>query len=1581
MKKKNVKSFFMTLKRVVNSKVVVLLSMMTLFALGTMKVANAEVNYEFANAFQYFMLDNRADQVKEGAQEKKAVHIASLGSGGVTGSFSYSEIVNSAPGTGKAKEKNKKTAEQFVTEMATYSTFNYFSNKIQGFESITPTIGRFVAVVLIPFAILVDFLGLILPSMLNLLAKLNVIPLLGAAITNLGVQSNLFQALSITKEQVNTIVNIALSVSTSFILIAVFMTLRRGGQNIDRRWLKRLEGRLFTIICLPLVVGFSATLLNSIGDLASTAPVMDSSNFSNYLIDVRSWAYNYNFAPNGNSASASDLKATKGYVDLDFNPYTDPGQARIKQINSKSSIVGDGSIFPNTSLMLAFVTSSSFSATDYINYQGSEESKQNNTYGSYYDYANNYTNKKLVDVEKAYVPSSGQTYGNKTDQNGPYKSAINDYKVDGKDTLNTSKVTAWRDRFIYGAKNAGDLNKYYGESPSQEMVKNMVGGTKSSTIPSDQSMFLILSTIFDETGGRYYVSAPSRGAYSLIGKFDSNRSDYYTVSMVGEPLFTVFALLGGPLINLVCLLAAVVALFSVGFVEMNVRPLSTWLKGLFIGDIEYSGAFIIYSLGISGTVAVYTVMPSLIMGFFNALSSGVVKTIPTVAGLTPTSPQQSLAYHGVPKIIAGCIAILMTVLYFKSEKFRNTLNEVYTFVWNWALEAGDRLERSINTQIAQDRDKAKMLGAKTERYPFLENANKLDNRFKAWSNRVRGLENDPEELPNGGEMPISEHEEQEELNGNPYDSRTERPKGPSDIKRDGQIQRAENALDEVIDNPDISDELSDKASDAQNTLDELKKNPSTDAITDAQNSLHDLRDQLVSDGASDEAIAAVDRALDEINEVGQDQGLDMDRETKPANKQNDTGLERLIHSPKITKSGLKAATIAQSALSSLEKNPTKENLDRAQQSLRTLKAQMLKDGASPEEIAAVDKALGRTEEIAKQNNLAVDNVPSKQAHQSQGEMSQIANNPNISGQSANRALLADQAIKNLKERPTKENLANAQQNLKTLRKQLVAEGASPESIAAVDRALTKVNKIGQDNGLVPNKLRDQLEPKRTISTNSVNKVDLADTKQNLSNLTNKLVKGGTPNSAEKALVANKAVHAFEENPTKENLGNVQQNLETLRKQLVSEGASPENIAAVDKALTKVNKVGQDSGLVPNKVKEQINPKRTSSINGANKVNLADTKQSLSKLTNELVKGGTPDSTEKALVANKAVHAFEENPTKENLGNAQNSLRTLRSQLVKDVAPATDIATVDRAISQVSHAGRSQINSSIVPTQRVQKVGNMLDSLSKTSKLSKESTNKVLATKKALNKFENNPSKENLVDAQRSLQNLRGQLTRDGAAKNNITAINTALRNINQMGKAQGLTSPKRSIKQISSNFDQIGSGSRVLHRKAVETKKLLSSFENKPSTQTLNEAQQSLSSLKEQLVKSNAPQEDIATVNNALKRVNHYGNSYAFKSTNSDVGKQNIPDRLIRHNDTMRHRVISNDQLRGVVASLGKAAKNEKVVSALKELKNSSNTSDVKRNVRRLQKVVRALDNKEKQKINKKIFIKMIYDLNNGGNK
>ncbi|MCZ0856302.1 hypothetical protein OCL90_14120, partial [Enterococcus faecalis] len=89
-----------------------------------------------------------------------------------------------------------------------------------------------------------------------------------------------------------------------------------------------------------------------------------------------------------------------------------------------------------------------------------------------------------------------------------YKSAIDDYAQSGK--LIVSPSVAWRDRFIYGAKNSGaNMDKYYNEPPSYEQMTNAVG-TNNGKAFSDQSMYLILSTMFDETGGKYYIDAPTR---------------------------------------------------------------------------------------------------------------------------------------------------------------------------------------------------------------------------------------------------------------------------------------------------------------------------------------------------------------------------------------------------------------------------------------------------------------------------------------------------------------------------------------------------------------------------------------------------------------------------------------------------------------------------------------------------------------------------------------------------------------------------------------------------------------------------------------------------------------------------------------------------------------------------------------------------------------------------------------------------------------------------------------------------------------------------------------------------------------
>lgn len=54
--------------------------------------------------------------------------------------------------------------------------------------------------------------------------------------------------------------------------------------------------------CSTLMAGCSAC------DFDNNTSASDSIDFSSYLIDFRSWAYNYNFAPNSNE---SDLKAIK----------------------------------------------------------------------------------------------------------------------------------------------------------------------------------------------------------------------------------------------------------------------------------------------------------------------------------------------------------------------------------------------------------------------------------------------------------------------------------------------------------------------------------------------------------------------------------------------------------------------------------------------------------------------------------------------------------------------------------------------------------------------------------------------------------------------------------------------------------------------------------------------------------------------------------------------------------------------------------------------------------------------------------------------------------------------------------------------------------------------------------------------------------------------------------------------------------------------------------------------------------------------------------------------------------------------
>lgn len=906
------------LVKFVKSKFAVIAVLFAILSIGVVRQASASSeNYNFSTCYQYYMLDNRRDSTRLQAGNQKIANIAPLGSGGISGTFSYNDIVNSAP-----NERDESVATKFVSMMATYSTFKYFSNKVQGFESWGGYVGRFLLMLLLlPLSVLMDFVTMLVPAMIKALSTFNIIPFLGSMLTNFTFKSGMFDALGLSKAQVTAFFNAFLAVAISFIIISLVMALRHGSQHIDQRHLRKFETRILTLIVLPLVIGAGATLMQNVGDLVSKIPALDAT-FARYLVDDRSWAYNYNFAPIGNSNGKSDIKGNSGsFVDLSFDPYDPNGRDRIAQINQNSSLAGKGSIFPNSALLLAYGMSQSFSATDYINFEGSAQSTHllgqspdtRSTFGSYYLDALQFSPQQLLDTHHAYLPSTHQQT-NKKDQEGSYTAAIDDYDA-GHHQLNTSNVNTWRDRFIYGAKNSGDLDKYYGETPSQEMIKNQVGGTSAATVPSDQSMFLILSTIFEENGGRYYINAPARGIKQVQGQFDSNRSEYYVVSMIGNPFFTIIGMLTQPLLTLVALLALILAILSVGLLDMNIKPFAAIFKAMVAGDIEYLAAFIFYTLGIVGTTVMFIIMPSIFVMLMTGVSRFVVQAIPRVANMVPQSAQQSLAFNGTPLIIQGFIALLVGVLWFRSRKFRDKLNELYCMPWNWAQAAARRVENKVSEISRGSKRFAFETNARAER-PFLA-AQKLNDQLKEMAlnalsatpyapaakaaqaldgmhKRKNVVESNnmpnPDSLQDDPQQDDSDDTEDSMLK---TQNRNGESQTPDEIKRRGQFDRLDSDLSDIQNDPNTSPQTVDKILNTQKAVNEFRAKPTKQNYDAAKDSLNDLSHHLWDARASKPQLASANKATREFVDIGKGYDLDPKKSqmNKPVMSQNSPAID------------------------------------------------------------------------------------------------------------------------------------------------------------------------------------------------------------------------------------------------------------------------------------------------------------------------------------------------------------------------------------------------------------------------------------------------------------------------------------------------------------------------------------------------------------------------------------------------------------------------------------------------------------------------------------------------------------------
>ena len=692
-------------------------------------------SYQFGTVYQYYLLSNKYNASASPVGKDPTPFIGgAIGSGGVTGSFSYDGITQNTGGKGKDAEQRVKDAKAFSSMMSTYSKFKYFSNHPQGFDAIIPMIGRVIAgVILVPVGLITDSLNDIMKIIATIIIKYNVIAFLASAFLNTGAGDFFTNTLGIARDAVKGMVTALMSFAIIIVLITLMKAMRHGSSNVDRTAMSKMKGRLFMIFLFPTIIAGAGMILNEVGNL-SIVNSADTPAFSKYLIDDRTWAFDYNFAPNGDSASGKGGFTGKdkngSYVNLTFNPYRKEGADRITAINSHSTIMGgDGKnfgAFPNSAIAMAYALSQSFTAKDYIDYQGTDEAK-----GSY-GYFKGHVDTDMGTNGKHYLKSPDKGYINSaldqsddalqkksfiswltSEEKTNYEQAFDDYK-------SGNNIDAWKARFIYGWKDSGSgegdkstLKQYYPAGPRREQVESGVG-TQGKQSLSDQTMFLVLSSQFNENGGKYALEAPATGIKAAMAQFDSNRADYYSVSMVGNWLITIPAMLIQPIIQIVMFCAVILAVMAIGIVDMNVKPIKTFFKGATLGDIEYGWAFLMYAIGITGTYMALMVVPALSIKFMTGVIGGISSAISTTIKPSGTgiSPEESLMIWGMPLFAELLFALAFALAFFKIPAFREKLMSLYIMIWEWADENAMRFERQadsggIGQKLARRREKEK----------------------------------------------------------------------------------------------------------------------------------------------------------------------------------------------------------------------------------------------------------------------------------------------------------------------------------------------------------------------------------------------------------------------------------------------------------------------------------------------------------------------------------------------------------------------------------------------------------------------------------------------------------------------------------------------------------------------------------------------------------------------------------------------------------------------------------------------------------------------------------------------------------
>lgn len=703
---------------------------------------------DVSTVYQYYLLksvganaDSKVPFWDLVTKAKKAMNGALYG--GNSTDINYSDMIQSS--------SDSNEATKFVSSMVTLNTFNYLQTTTMGVGAVGETSERVVfGFVLWAFGLVNDVVTSLFTGMIGLIAKFNIAVLIGSFIVKTDFVSQLGDALGLTPDVMKDWMNIF----TSFILISIVALvgwmLRKGGSNIDQNAYNKLKNKILCFIGLPVVMAAGATIITEVADMtpgAYSQPV-----FARYLLDTKSWALKKNFSLSKAKADNIQAGGNNGYVDLEYNPYSGGSDSPIGQVSSalwNISEYNDSSPFPNVNLAKAYLNCETYDGTSYLNYETSAQSS--GCPGSIYDFVKgkNFPTKDLTNFDKNISSRDHpKSEWDALKEEKPIAKAKDDY-VDDKGDLLVPKTRVWTDRYIYGAKNRGDLKSYYAQAPSLEQTFAGAGGNKGQNYYfSDASMYYILSTRFDDDKGTFFLSTkPTGSTQATISNFDSQRTKYYSVSMVGTPLFTIPIMLTAPLMSIFVFIAVLVCFLQIGIVDMNLKPFRAWIKGSVLGDLEYAMASLYYVLGITATIIMFTIVPNAVVDVANTLLSaagGVISgaLTPSDSAQTPTS---AMNVKGVLQLFGFPISLTAIILYCKVPKFRERFNEILMLPWIWASTKGQQLEDSVSSaESAYDKWK----GEKDKKYN--EKVQKFARRATGDSYVQRGLNRASEKLENKG---------------------------------------------------------------------------------------------------------------------------------------------------------------------------------------------------------------------------------------------------------------------------------------------------------------------------------------------------------------------------------------------------------------------------------------------------------------------------------------------------------------------------------------------------------------------------------------------------------------------------------------------------------------------------------------------------------------------------------------------------------------------------------------------------------------------------------------------------------------